>query len=180
MGASSGMPVWAKMLIIALIILGIWFALRFLLIKYPGNKFIVKVNLFFKGIGEGFASIKKLKQRKGFVLHTLFIWSMYLLQIYIGFMAMEGTEHLSIKAAFSVLALATLAMIATPGGLGSFPIFVMQTLLIYGIASPLGKAFGWIMWGVSTGIIIVAGCIALAMIPYMNKHKHEKHSIDPN
>ena len=98
---------------------------------------------------------------------------LYLLQVYIGFWAMEGTSHLSIKAAFSVLSLASLAMIVSPGGIGWFPLFVMQTLLIYGIAGPLGKAFGWLIWGVSTGIVIIVGLICLLIIPYINRKKNE-------
>ena len=82
---------------------------------------------------------------------------------------MSGTEHLSIKAACSVLALATLSMIVTPGGIGTFPLFVMKTLAIYGITNAQGKAFGWLIWGVSTGIVIVAGLISLLLLPYMNK-----------
>jgi hypothetical protein len=98
---------------------------------------------------------------------------MYLLQVYVGFHAMEGTSLLSIKAACSVLALASLAMIITPGGIGSFPLFVMETLLIYGIASPLGKAFGWLIWGVSTGIVIIFGLVCLLIIPYINRKRNE-------
>lgn len=104
---------------------------------------------------------------------TLLIWTLYLMQVYIGFWAMEGTSHLSIKAAFSVLTLATLAMIASPGGIGWFPFFVMETLLIYGIAAPMGTAFGWLIWGVSTGIIIIAGVVCLLIIPYINRKKNE-------
>ena len=120
-----------------------------------------------------------MKRRKLFIAHTVFIWTMYLLQIYIGFSAMDGTSHLGIKAACSVLTLATLAMIATPGGIGSFPIFVMETLLIYNITKPLGEAFGWLLWGVSTSIIIVAGLIALILLPLINKRKYEVSSGDP-
>ena len=86
---------------------------------------------------------------------------------------MEGISQLGIKAAFSVLSLTSLAMIVTPGGIGSFPLFVMKTLLIYSIANPLGKAFGWMMWGVSTGIIIIAGVVCLLIIPYLNRKKNE-------
>ena len=101
---------------------------------------------------------------------------MYLLQIYIGFSAMEGTQHLGIKAAFSVLSFATLAMILTPGGIGSFPIFVMETLLIYSIASPVGIAFGWLLWGANTAIVIIAGLLSLLFLPYINKNKNEIHT----
>ena len=94
---------------------------------------------------------------------------MYLLEIYLAFLAMNGTSHLPIEAACSVLSLATLSMIATPGGIGTFPIFVMETLLIYGIAAPLGKAFGWVIWGVSTGLIILIGLLSLLAIPYLNR-----------
>jgi len=171
MGRSSGIPFWAKLVLIVAAIAAVIIVLKWLVRKFPHNKVIIKVNSFLRGIGAGFASIKNLKHKKMFLLHTLVIWSLYMLQIYIGFSAMEGTEHLNIKAAFSVLSLATLAMIATPGGIGSFPIFVMETLLIYSIASPLGKAFGWLIWGVNTSIVIVAGLISLILLPYMNRKK---------
>ncbi|MEO7444015.1 MAG: hypothetical protein ABIT96_02160, partial [Ferruginibacter sp.] len=50
-----------------------------------------------------------------------------------------------------------------------FPIFVSQTLFMYKLDIPLGKAFGWLMWGVSTGIVVIAGLVALLLLPYMNK-----------
>lgn len=171
---NEGFPLWGKILIIIAIILCIIYGIKYLLKKHPDNRYILKINSFFKGIGAGFTAIKNLKHRKLFLLHTVFIWSMYLLQIYVGFYAIEGTAHLSLKAAFSVLSLATLAMIATPGGLGSFPFFVMQTLIIYNIPRPTGKAFGWLMWGVSTGIILVIGVIALIVLPYINKKKKDQ------
>ena len=98
---------------------------------------------------------------------------MYLGQIYLGFKAMEGTHLLGIPAACSVLTLATLAMIVTPGGLGSFPFFVMQTLSLYGIETVQGKAFGWIMWGASTSIVVVVGFISMMILPYLNRKKME-------
>jgi glycosyltransferase 2 family protein len=171
--ATTGLPIWAKLLLVISIILGIIFIIKLLFKKYPQNKIIAKTNSLFKGLGEGFLTIKNLKKRKLFLAHTIFIWSMYLLQIYVGFHAMDATAHLTIKAACSVLALATLAMIATPGGLGSFPFFIMQTLLVYGISGSLGKAFGWLIWGVSTTIVIIVGFICLMILPYLNKNKNE-------
>jgi len=175
---SAGFPLWAKILTIIVIIGTLVYLVKLLIRKYPGNRVFIKINNFFRGIADGFTSIKNLKHRRLFILHTIFIWAMYLLQIYIGFSAMEGTAHLSLKAACSVLTLATLAMIATPGGIGSFPIFVMQTLAMYSIADPLGKAFGWLIWGVSTGIVIIAGFGALILLPYLNRKKNENSQGD--
>ncbi len=172
-GASAALPLWVKLLILAGIILALFFLLKFFFRKFPNSRILIKIKNFFSGMAEGFKTIRNLKKRKLFLAHTLFIWAMYLLQIYLGFQAMEGTSHLSIKAACSVLTLATLAMIITPGGIGSFPLFVMETLVIYSIASPVGKAFGWLIWGVSSGIIIVAGVISLAILPYINRKKNE-------
>jgi glycosyltransferase 2 family protein len=175
---TPGMPVWAKLLLLAGTIIGLFLIIRLLLKKYPHNRIIQKINGLAKGLGQGFATIKNLKKRKLFLAHTVFIWAMYLLQVYIGFSAMAGTEHLGIKAAFSVLTLATLAMIATPGGIGIFPVFVMKTLTIYHIAKESGKAFGWLIWGASTSIVIIAGFSCLLLLPYINKKKNETGRLD--
>lgn len=172
-GKASGTPLWVYLLIIFFSIAVILFFTKFLFKKYPGNKVISKITIVLKGIGEGFKTIKNLQKKKQFLLMTLLIWGLYLLQVYVGFWAMEGTSHLGFKAACSVLTLATLAMIAAPGGIGWFPLFVMETLTIYHISSPLGKAFGWLIWGVSTGIIIVVGLACLLLIPYINRKKNE-------
>lgn len=177
--ASKGFPLWGKLLVGIIIIVLLMLLIKFLRKKFPANKIIFKINNFETGIIEGFKSIRNLKHRNAFILHTIFIWTMYLLQIYVGFFAMEGTMHLGLKASFSVLTLATLAMIATPNGIGTFPIFVKETLLIYGIAAPLGQAFGSLIWGVSTSILLIAGLLSLLLIPYINRKKHEISSINP-
>lgn len=176
---STGFPLWGKLLILICFFIVLFYSLKYLFRKYPHNRVILKIKNFVRGIIEGIKTIRNLKHRKLFLAHTLFIWTMYLLQIYIGFSAMESTAHLGFKPAFSVLSLATLAMIATPGGIGSFPIFVTETLLIYGIAYPVGNAFGWLLWGASTGIIIVAGLTALLLLPFINKKNNEINTIHP-
>ncbi len=173
MNNNEGIPIWISLVMIAGILISFILFIKFLFKRFPHNKFIQKVNNVYIGIIEGLKAIKTLKKRKLFLMYTIFIWALYLLQVYVGFQAMEGTSHLTIKAACSVLALASLAMIVTPGGIGSFPLFVMEVLLIYNITSPLGKAFGWLMWGVSTGIVIIAGVASLILIPYINRNKNE-------
>jgi glycosyltransferase 2 family protein len=171
--ASTAIPIWAELIILLVAIFLIVFIFRKIFSLYPNNRVLIKIKDFVAGIGKGIATVRILKQRRLFIIYTLFIWAMYLLQIYIGFKAMESTEGLSMKAACAVLSLSTLAMIVTPGGIGSFPIFVMQTLSIYGIATSQGKAFGWLIWGISTGLIIVAGLVSLVLLPYINKKRNE-------
>jgi uncharacterized protein (TIRG00374 family) len=172
MDNGTGIPFWGKMLMIVALIAGVIVGMQVLMKQFPHNKLIKKINGFISGLGTGFATIKNLKHRKLFIFHTMLIWSMYLLQVYIGFFAMEGVGHLGINAAFAVLAIGTLAMIATPNGIGTFPIFVMQTLAIYSVSEPVGRAFGWLIWGANTAIILIAGFISLIMLPLMNKNKN--------
>jgi len=167
------------LIIVSVIIIGI-LLLRRMFRKLPNNTIVISIKRFTHGFREGLTSIKHLKRRGAFLAHSLFIWTMYLLQIYIGFYTIQETSHLGILPSFSILTLATFAMILTPGGIGSFPVFVMQTLLLYHIAQPIGNAFGWLMWGVSSSIIIIVGFISLILLPVMNKKiKNETSAINP-
>ena len=163
------MLTFLKISIGIIVIIMCWFLFRWVIKRYPQNKLILKINLMIKGIFEGLSTIKHMKKKRAFLLHTLFIWCMYLGQIYLGFWGLESTASLGIGAACSVLSLATLSMIVTPGGIGSFPIFVMQTLMIYGLTNAQGKAFGWLMWSASTGLIVLVGFVSLLLLPLLNK-----------
>jgi len=147
--------------------------LAFLFKKYKQNKTIQKIHGFASGIKAGLSTIKTLKQRKSFIFHTFLIWFMYLLQVYVGFSAMAQVSHLGFGAAFAVLVAATFAMIATPGGIGTFPIAIMLILALFKIPDVYGKSFGWLMWGVSTSIIIIVGFICLLVLPTINKNNIE-------
>lgn len=164
-------PVWLIVLIILILASLFFFIAKLILRRYKHHPYIIKVKGLHIGLKEGFSTILHLKKRKKFLAHTLFIWMCYLFEVYIGFSALSATSSLGINAAFSVLSLATLAMIVSPGGLGAFPIAVQQVLLIYDVDN---ISFGWLMWGVTTGIIIVAGIICFGLLIYQNKNKNEK------
>ncbi|MBS1736405.1 MAG: flippase-like domain-containing protein [Bacteroidetes bacterium] len=167
---------WPKYLAILLVLFCFLFVLKGLFKKYLHMPFVQKLTGYWAGLKEGFSSIMHLKKRKLFLAHTCFIWAMYLLQIFVGFQALTQTAHLGIGAAFSVLSLSTLAMIVAPGGIGAFPVAVQQVLLIYNIEN---ISFGWLMWSVSTGIILIAGLISFGLIIYQNKINNEENPNHP-
>lgn len=167
----SGMPLWGKAIIGIAVIFFIYFLFKWLFAKYAQRKFVRKLQEIYLSIREGVSSIMKLKKRRAFLLYTLLMWTLYLIQIYVGFNALEVTEHLGMGAAISVLTLSTLAMIISPGGLGAFPIAVTQVLLIYNIQN---ISFGWLMWSINTGIILIFGLISLILIIVLNKNNHEE------
>jgi glycosyltransferase 2 family protein len=172
-GASTNNSIWLKLGFVLLVLALIFFVFKWIIKKYPQNIILQKTKTFTQGLIGGITSIKKLKAKNLFIFYTVIIWALYVTQLYIGFKAMESTAGLGFKAACAVLSLSTLAMIVTPNGIGSFPIFVMETLLIYGVATVQGTAYGWLIWGVSTVLIIVAGLVALIALPIINKNKNE-------
>jgi uncharacterized protein (TIRG00374 family) len=161
---------WGILIIILISLAIIFFISRHILIKYKEHHLVIKLKGIHLGLKEGFTTILHLKKRKKFIAHSVFIWACYILQVYIGFSALDATSSLGITAAFSVLSLVTLAMIVSPGGLGAFPVAVQQVLLIYNVDN---ISFGWLMWGVTTAIIIVVGILSFGLLIYQNRRKNE-------
>jgi glycosyltransferase 2 family protein len=139
--------------------------------KFSHIGFIQKIKTIFEGIWHGITSVRYLKNKGWFIFHTVFIWSMYLLSVQIGFWAMKETAGYSIPHALSVLTMGSLAMIvpAPGGGIGVYAWFVQNTMLIYGLKESLGFAFGQLMWSVQFFFALVSGFIALSLLPYFNK-----------
>jgi uncharacterized protein (TIRG00374 family) len=167
----NGLPVWGKFLIYAAILLLIIYFIGFLYKKYSESKFVQRIKVFMFGLKEGIVTVKKLQNRGWFLFHTVFIWSMYLGQIYLGFSAMKEVSHLGWDAACGVLTLATLAMIVTPNGLGTFPEAVVLVLVLYQVNPTAGIAFGWLMWSTTTFIILFFGLFFLVLLIFLNKKK---------
>jgi uncharacterized protein (TIRG00374 family) len=165
----TGLPVWVKAGLYILCIIVIVFIFRLIFKHYAHGAIVIKVKNFFNGLSEGIATIKNLEKKRAFLLHTLFIWTMYVVEIYIAFFSIKEVSHLGIGAACSVLTLATLAMIVTPGGIGTFPTAIFLILQLYKIEGSIGEAFGWLMWGATTFIILALGTISLAVL--FNKNK---------
>jgi uncharacterized protein (TIRG00374 family) len=169
-GPDTPMPLWVKAIIFIAIVFVLFAIWKFK--AHPQSKFTTVIKNFGKGLGEGFAAIKNLKKKRAFLLHTVFIWSMYILQIYVAFFSIKEIAHLDLAAACAVLTLATLALIIMPGGIGTFPKAIFYVLLLYKIPGAIGEAFGWLMWGATTFIILLFGSICLLLLLY--KHRKEK------
>lgn len=161
---------WVWLLIAGSFIIILVVFLKWLFKKFARHRYIKSVHGFYTGFREGLHSIRYLKKKGWFLGHTLFIWIMYLLEIYVGFFALSDTSHLGIRQACSVLSLATLGMIVSPGGIGAFPLAVQEVLLIYGVDN---ISFGWLIWGASTAIIIVTGLVSFVLLVYKNKKLNE-------
>lgn len=133
---------------------------------------IGKVKKVVYGILHGLQSIRFIKHKGWFVFHTLFIWAMYLASTTVGLYALQETAHLGIGGGLTTLAIGSVGMVLTPGGIGAYPLLVSKLIGLYGLdEATIGNALGWLLWSVQTVIVIVAGLLFSALFSYYNKNK---------
>ena len=127
---------------------------------------------------EGVSSIRKIENKPLFIFHTLFIWTMYFLMIYVCFYSMPATSSLGIDAGITILLTGSLGMIApVQGGIGAWHFMVIATLKLYGIPSDEGGVFALLVHAAQNLMIIGAGLLAFGALPIINGTKKWKRNI---
>ncbi len=124
---------------------------------------------FLKGIYQGGTTILKLKNKLAYILHTLFIWIAYVAMLWITAMALPDLQDININAIFACFIAGTIAIGATPGGIGLYPIMVASALTqLYGYDGQVAKSFGMLMWSSQTIFMVILGVISLIAIKKEN------------
>ena len=133
------------------------------------KKVRVKVLNSLKGIIQGATAILRLKNKIGFLIHTFFIWACYITMLWISAMALTDIENITINAVFASFVAGAIAIGATPGGIGLYPIMVASVLTeLYGYDGQVAKSFGMLMWSSQTIFMILLGIISLIAIKKEN------------
>lgn len=133
------------------------------------KKVRIKAINFLKGITQGATAILRLKNKTAFLMHTLFIWSGYLAMLWITALALPDLQNITINAVFACFIGGTIAIGATPGGIGLYPIMVAGALIeMYGYDGQIAKSFGMLMWTSQTAFMILLGIISLMAIKKEN------------
>ena len=159
--------------IIAVAVLILFIAGFIFLLKKLKN---TKVGNIIKSLGDGIASVWRMKARGAFLLYTFLIWLMYTLMVYIGYFSLEATAGLGMSSALAIIAFGSIGMIVTPGGIGTYPLIVAGVLLLFGLNEGVGMAFGWICWGVQTGLVLILGLASLILLPLLNGKRNTQQA----
>jgi hypothetical protein len=115
--------------------------LRILLTRFLHFNFVQKFKVILKGIWHGLTSIRLVRNKLLFLFYTVAIWTLYVVSTLIGFDVLSQTQNLGIGAAFSALIMGSIGMIFSPGGIGAYPWFIQQIVMLYGIPEePYGQA----------------------------------------
>ena len=122
------------------------------------EKFIV----FAKGIIEGCLTVIKLKNKLAFILHTCFT---YIAMFWMTALALPEMKDIPLNATFACFVAGAIAVGATPGGIGLYPIMVTAVLTqLYNYEGEVAKSFSMLMWAAQTIFIVVLGVVSLLMI----------------
>ncbi|MEO6229171.1 MAG: lysylphosphatidylglycerol synthase transmembrane domain-containing protein [Ferruginibacter sp.] len=158
-----------KVIVVIAAFVIIYFLLKFIFKKYSNVGLIKKMHILFNGVGAGLASIKHLQNKRAFIFHSIFIWLCYASGTYLGFYVIAETSGLPVAATFPILAFASIGMIITPGGIGTYQLFIMEVMLLYGIDKGHAYANGILQWLAQFFIILMVGFFSLIALPYYNR-----------
>ncbi len=157
------------------IAIGTFMVVAYVIFKKVNHPLIDKLGQMVKQMYAGLKNILHMKQKTPFLIHTLFIWFAYILSMYFAFISLDIFKNITIDMLLTCFLVGSLSVILVQGGIGIYPIAIMQALALYSIPEENGRTVGWLIWSVQTGLIIFAGIISWVFITYYNRKKN--HSI---
>ena len=150
----------------------------FLIRPFKNSKFGDRINKIKREFKEGVKSILMLENKWYFIGHTLFIFLMWLLMLYVIFLAYPPTQHLTIWVAMFTFLMSGMAMLApVQGGIGAWHFMVIESLFLFGINRSDGLIFALIAHSFTSLIYLFWGSIAFMLFPILNKKHKEKHHL---
>ena len=171
---ASGQVSYLKIFALLAALLVLFLIARFILRRWGHINLVQKIKSIGVNIWHGLTSVKGVKNKPLFFVYTIGIWVLYLLSTWFGFFAISETRHLSIVDALSVLAMGSVGMIVSPGGIGAYALLVEKTVAFYGVAgNPYGEALGWLLWFGQLLSFILFGVTSFILLPRVNRRKYE-------
>lgn len=138
--------------------------------RINASPFILKVKSFLSGVVEGFKSIKGLKNKTGFWMHTFVIWLMYLLMTYVCFFSISATSMLDLADGLYTMVIGGFGMVApVQGGIGAYHYIVKTGLVLLDISEDSALLFATVVHTAQTLMTLAFGGISILMVFLSNK-----------
>ncbi len=143
---------------------------------FRDNVIFKKINETINQFKEGLISIKTMKKKGSFIAHSVFIWLMYYLMLYISFYAFDFTIDLSPFAGLTTFVMASFGMVApVQGGIGAWHFMAKESLSLYGVANENGIIFALVVHTTMTFMIFILGGLSLMVLPFINRRKEKSN-----
>jgi uncharacterized protein (TIRG00374 family) len=170
-GGSSSPLKWWILLAVAVLITG-FVVIRWRWVASRWAQIVHKTKAIVGNILHGLTSVRSIKNKPLFFFYTIGIWCLYLLSTWFGFFAISATRNLSLVDALSVLAMGSVGMIVSPGGIGAYALLVRETVSFYDVpALPYGQALGWLLWFGQFLSFVLFGTASFILLPRINKKR---------
>lgn len=155
-------------MLVTLLLVVVWYLRR--------GTFFARLHQFLSGVKEGVLSVRNVKHKSVFLAHTVFIWLMYFLMLYLCFFCFDFTSGLGPMVGLTVFVISSYGMVApVQGGVGAYHFMVIAALAVYlpytSEIESLSKAFALLTHGTMTLLYIVVGCLCLLLLPIYNRNK---------
>ena len=164
---SSVVPLY-KLLLSLLLFIGL-LAFFILWIRGSKNELAQRLRKFVSGLLQGMLSIKKVQAPGLFIVESLLIWGLYVASFYAATFALADTSNIGWEVIIITFVVGSFTFAFTNSGIGYYPLAVAGVMGLFGIALPLGNAFGWLIWTANIVSIIFFGLVALIALPIVNK-----------
>ena len=132
-----------------------------LMIYFKNERFRTFITEKVRSLWAGLTSFRKMKNRWGFVGHTLFIWACYVGGMWVFAQAFTETASMPGACIFGAFVVGAAAIALLPGGLGAYPLWINSVLELYDIHF---VGYGIFMWVAITIVIILVGLASLLLI----------------
>lgn len=139
--------------------------------KISRNPITHKIRALLLNFLEGIKSVAKVKSPFWFIFHSLFIWTMYLMTVYVCIFAFTETKSMTLTDCLVIMCFGSLGVMATPGGIGAYQWIVLQIMLLWGFSTAMGVAFGWVVWLAQTITVLAVGLLSFGLLALGNKEE---------
>lgn len=134
-----------------------------------------KIEEMLAGFVDGIKSVFAMKRYKAYIAHSVLIWLLYFLMLYVTFFSLSFTKDLGPFAALTTFVMASFGMIApTQGGMGAWHYMAEKALGFFGVESSDGKFFAFLSHESTNGMILVIGAVCLILLPIVNRNYKAK------
>ncbi len=135
----------------------------------------IRILGFVHGIFRGLKSVLLMKRRGWFLIHTVLMWTAYLLGTYVVFFALGPTSKLGVFDGLFILVIGGLGMtVPVQGGFGTFHWITSLGLVLYGIPQEQGLVYATILHESQVVYILIVGGFSLFWLFFSNPHSRRK------
>jgi hypothetical protein len=162
--------------VLAMAFMALLVVLYVLRAKFTLHPWSIKIRAFFLGLKEGLVSIKNIKNRRWFLIHTFSIWFFYYLMTWIVFYAFEETSGLGMLDGLFILVVGGFGMAApVQGGIGAYHLIVSMGMGVLGITEAIGLSFATVLHTSQTLLVLALGLLSLILVYFQNRRKLTNH-----